>query len=208
MSNKPEGKRTPFLIVVSAPSGAGKTSLCKRVAQRIAGLHYGISVTTRERRPGERDGRDYSFLSPEDFRKGIREGAFLEWAEVHGNLYGTPRKELDRWLAKGTDVIVDVDVQGGSSLRHLYPQGVFVFVVAPSLAAYRARLRKRGMDSPGAIARRMENARRELAAWREYDYLIVNQELEKATSELEAIVRVERLRAIRSRIPHRAKFTS
>ncbi len=208
MWNKPEGKRTPFLIVVSAPSGAGKTSLCKKVARRVRRLHYGVSATTRQRRPGERDGRDYTFLSPEEFRAGIREGAFVEWAEVHGNLYGTPRRELDRWLDRGFDVIVDVDVQGGRSLRHLYPQGVFVFVVAPSLAAYRARLRKRGMDSLGAIARRMENARRELEAWPEYDYLIVNQELEKATYELEAIVRVERLRAQRSRIPRRAKLTS
>jgi guanylate kinase len=198
MWSEAAGKRKPFLIVVSAPSGAGKTSLCKRVAKRISRLHYGVSSTTRARRPGERNGKDYAFLSPSDFNKGIRGGRFVEWAKVHGNLYGTPRSELDGWLAKGWDVIVDVDVQGGRSLRKLYPQAVFVFVVAPSLEAYRARLRKRGLDSPGVIAQRMENARRELAAWREYDYLIVNRELEKATSKLEAVVLAERLRSRRA----------
>lgn len=192
------GKRKPFLIVVSAPSGAGKTSLCKRVGKRIPRLHYGVSATTRARRPGERNGKDYAFLFPEEFEKRVREGRFVEWARVHGNLYGTPKTELDGWLAKGWDVIVDVDVQGGRSLWRLYPQAVFVFVIAPSLEAYRDRLRKRGVDSPSVIARRMENARRELAAWRNYDYLIVNRELEKATADLEAVVLAERLRSRRA----------
>jgi guanylate kinase len=198
MWSEKAGKREPFLIVVSAPSGAGKTSLCKRAAKRIPKLHYGVSATTRARRPGERNGKDYAFLSPGDFGKGIREERFVEWAKVHGNLYGTPRSELDGWLAKGWDVIVDVDVQGGRSLRKLCPQAVFVFVVAPSLEAYRARLRKRGLDSPCVIRQRMENARRELAAWRKYDYLIVNRELEKATLNLEAVVLAERLRSRRA----------
>jgi len=186
------------LIVVSAPSGAGKTSLCREVAKRIPRLHYGVSATTRARRAGERNGRDYLFLSSEEFGEWIRKRQLVEWAKVHGNFYGTPREELDGWLTKGYDVILDVDVQGGRSLKKLFPQGVFVFVVAPSLAAYRTRLCKRGVDSPEVIAHRMEDARRELAAWRKYDYLIVNEDLAQATSELEAIVRVERLRTFRT----------
>lgn len=191
-------KRKPFLIVVSAPSGAGKTSLCREVAKRLSRLHYGISATTRPKRPGERQGRDYHFLSPAAFEKGIRKGEFVESAKVYGHSYGTPRGELDSWLDKGYDVLLDVDVQGGQSLRRLYPEASFVFVVAPSLATYCERLHKRGLDSKEAIARRMKNVRRELLAGRKYDYRIVNSNLAQAASELEAIIRVERLKVFRS----------
>ena len=191
--------RRGMLIVVSAPSGAGKTSLCHEIRLLMPDLAYSISYTTRSPRPGEIDGKDFHFVSETTFRKMIDQGEFAEWATVHGNLYGTSSKALDRLLAEGLDVLLDIDTQGARQLRARYPEGVHVFVAAPSMRELEQRLRERKSDAPKEIAKRIARAREELAAWREYDYLIINRDLKEAVNDLAAVIQAERCRTRRLR---------
>jgi len=176
------------LFVVSAPSGAGKTTLLRRLAETRPGTVFSVSFTTRKPRPGEIDGRDYSFVGEEEFRRMAREGAFAEWAEVHGNLYGTSRQRLEEMLEKGLDVLHDVDVQGARQMRKVYPEAVYIFVLPPSMDALRQRLRGRGSDPEEAVARRLRKAAVEIREYESYNYVIVNDVLEAALRELESIV--------------------
>ncbi|RMF80002.1 MAG: guanylate kinase [Nitrospirae bacterium] len=187
MSDEPK----PLLAVVSAPSGAGKTTLCNHLVERLPRLAYPLSHTTRPPRPGERDGREYHFVDRETFDRMRAEGAFLEWAEVHGNLYGTARDSVAGPLAAGHDVVVDVDIQGAESLRRapgLAP--VTIFVLPPSMEVLEQRLRARAQDPPEVIARRLKNAVREIAACDAFDYWVVNGTLDVAITTLESILRV------------------
>lgn len=186
-----------MLIVVSAPSGAGKTSLCREIRKVVANLGYSISHTTRAPRPGEVDGHDFYFVSEPAFRAMIDQGDFAEWARVHGNLYGTSSRPLEEALDRGEDILLDIDTQGARQLRTRYPQGLYVFVVAPSMKELELRLRERKSDAPQEIARRLARAVEEIAAWREYDYLIVNRHLDEAVRELGCIVEAERCRTSR-----------
>jgi len=187
-----------FVVVISGPSGAGKSSFVKELLSRHSlDLVYSVSATTRARRAHEVEGRDYFYLSREDFRRRVEANEFIEWAEVHGEWYGTLRSQTELALRSGKNVLLDIDVQGGRSVRRMYPDGVFIFVLPPSLADLEDRLRARGTDSEDRIRVRLENARREIDLVREYDYAIINDDLTKATRQVAAIIEVESCRTSR-----------
>jgi guanylate kinase len=189
--------RRGTLFVVSAPSGAGKTTLCHEMRLRLPDLAYSVSCTTRQPRAGERDGSDFRFVTEAEFRTMLARGEFAEWATVHGNLYGTPADSLESALRAGHDVLLDIDTQGAAQLRARYPEAVLVFIVAPSMAELEQRLRERRSDGESEIARRLARARDEVALWRRYDYLIVNRDVKEAIDQLESIVHAERCRVSR-----------
>jgi len=162
-------KRRGTLVVVSAPSGAGKTTLCHEVRQLVPDLFYSVSYTTRSPRAGEVDGKDFHFVSDAEFLDMRDKDEFAEWAEVHGNRYGTPVKALEGALGRGLDVLLDIDTHGARQLRQRYPEAVSVFVMAPSMKDLEARLRERNSDAPVEIVRRLTRAREEISAWRQYD---------------------------------------
>ena len=183
------------LFVVSSPSGGGKTTAVRALLRQVPRLVRSVSVTTRPRRPSERHGAHYRFLSVEQFRELQRRGELLEWARVHGAYYGTPRRPIERALAKGRDVMLSIDVQGARKIRRRFGErAVLVFLVPPSMGALEARLVRRRTDSPEAIRHRLEAAKRELACAQWYDYAVVNHRLPSAIEQLKAIVMVERLR--------------
>jgi guanylate kinase len=191
-----------FVVVISGPSGAGKSSFVKELLRRYPALEYSVSATTRARRPHELDGKDYFYLTREEFRRRVDAGEFVEWAEVHGELYGTLRSQTDRTLAAGKNVLLDIDVQGGQAVRRIYRDAVLIFVLPPSLADLEERLRGRGTDSEDRIRLRLENAKREIALAHEYDYAVVNDDLETATRKVAAIVEAETCRASRRMDAH------
>jgi len=186
--------------VVSAPSGAGKTTLCREVRLRLPDLAYSVSVTTRPPRAGELGGVDFAFVSEAAFRDMLVRGEFAEWATVHGNLYGTRARVLDEALAAGRDVLLDIDTQGAEQLRGRYPEAVLVFIVAPSMRDLELRLRERKSDAEAEIARRLARARQEIALWRRYDYLVVNRDVKEALEQLASIIQAERCRASRLKL--------
>jgi guanylate kinase len=187
-------KRRGALLVVSAPSGAGKTTLCHEVRAVVPDLAYSVSVTTRAPRPGETNGTDFWFVTEAEFVTLRGQGALAEWATVHGNHYGTPVRALEDALGRGLDVLLDIDTQGAGQLRRRYPEAVTVFIMAPSMAELEARLRERKSDAPGEIERRLRRAREEMAAWRQYDYLIINRDVKEAAGQLAAVIEAERCR--------------
>jgi guanylate kinase len=189
--------RQGTLVVVSAPSGAGKTTLCHEVRGLIPDLYYSVSYTTRGPRLGEVDGIDFHFVSQDEFIAMRERGEFAEWARVHGHLYGTPARALDAALGRGLDVLLDIDTHGAHQLRQRYPEAVSVFIMAPSLAELEARLQERKSDAPGEIERRLSRAREEIATWRRYDYLIINRDVKEAVDHLATIIRAERWRTSR-----------
>jgi len=191
---------TGQLFIISAPSGAGKTTILKRVMGELAGLAFSVSHTTRPPRPGEVSGRDYHYVAREEFVKLQESGDFLEWAEVHGNLYGTSRSAVAEQLAAGLDVILDIDVQGAGQVRGRTEwRTVSVFIMPPSLAELEKRLAGRDTDSPEAIKRRLVNAIRELAERELYDHLVVNDRLDQAVEMVEAVILAARSRGRRNR---------
>jgi guanylate kinase len=187
-----------FVVVISGPSGAGKSSFVKALLGRYPrDLVYSVSATTRSRRAHEAEGRDYFFLGREEFQRRVDAGEFVEHAEVHGELYGTLKSQTEAVLRSGRNVLLDIDVQGGRSVRRIYPDGVYIFVLPPSLADLEERLRARGTDSEERIKLRLENALREIEIAREYDYAVVNDDLEDATRKVLAIIEAETCRASR-----------
>ncbi len=192
--------RRGTLVVVSAPSGAGKTTLCTEVRSVAPDLAYSVSVTTRAPRPGEVDGKDFHFVTVAAFKAMVERNEFAEWAVVHDNFYGTRAEPLEQALAAGLDILLDIDTQGARQLRTRYPEAISVFIVAPSLALLEQRLRERKSDAPKEIARRMARAREEIAAWREYDYLIINRDLKEAVDQLASIIQAERCRTSRLKL--------
>ncbi len=183
-----------LLFVVSAPSGAGKTSLCQAVTAAVVNLTHSISYTTRKPRPGEIDGRDYFFVSQERFQEMLNAGDFAEWAEVHSNLYGTSRRVLDDMVSKGIDIILDIDTQGAKQIKTKCNPAVFIFILPPSLDILEERLRNRKSDREDEIRRRMGRSREEIKDYRMYDYIIINRDFDRALAELRAIVVAERCR--------------
>ena len=187
-------RKKGLLFVVSAPSGAGKTSLCRAITGSLEDLTHSISYATRKPRPGEIDGRDYYFVSQERFRDMIQAGDFAEWAEVHSNLYGTSRRVLDDLISKGLDVILDIDTQGAKQIRAKYDTAVFIFIMPPSLDILEERLRNRKSDHEDEIRKRMQRSREEIRDYAMYDYIIVNRDFDRALTELRSIVISERCR--------------
>ena len=183
-----------LLFIVSAPSGTGKTTLVERLVLRVPGLQMSRSYTSRQARVGERDSVDYNFISRDRFDAMVREGAFLEWADVFGNCYGTSAADTDALLAAGKDVMLVIDVQGARQVRSRGIETVSVFVLPPSAAVLEQRLRGRSKDSEDQIRKRLEVACREVSDFAQYEYVVVNDELDTAVSRLEAIVLAERAR--------------
>jgi guanylate kinase len=181
-----------LLFIVSAPSGAGKTTLVERLVADLPGIVMSRSYTCRQARPGEADGVDYNFVSRARFEAMIESGEFLEWADVFGNLYGTSARDTDDLLTSGRDVVLVIDVQGARQVRERGVGATTIFVMPPSADVLEQRLRGRSKDSEGAIQRRLEVARGEVASFREYDYIVVNDELEPAVARLRGIVLAER----------------
>ncbi len=189
-------KRNAMLVALSSPSGAGKSTMARRLLEDDPSFRMSVSATTRSPRPGERDGIEYFFVSHEDFRAGIAAGDFLEHAEVFGNLYGTPRRAVEEALSAGTDVLFDVDWQGAQQLRAspLGPSFVQVFILPPSIAALESRLTARGQDDGKVIAGRMNKAMSEIGHWAEYDYVLINDDMDICYSQIRTIINSERLR--------------
>ncbi|MDP1758253.1 MAG: guanylate kinase [Thermodesulfovibrionales bacterium] len=182
------------LFIVSAPSGAGKTTLCQKLSSIIQNLKHSVSYTTRCRRPGEVNNRDYTFINEAVFRRMANKDEFVEWAEVHGNLYGTSRKRLDAMLDKGIDVILDVDTQGARQIRKKYKDGIYIFILPPSQGALKKRLKKRMCNSKEEIQRRLKRAVDEIKEYKKYDYVIINRVFDSAIEEMKAIIFSEKLR--------------
>ena len=190
-------QRQGLLFVVSGPSGVGKSTLCKTMVAQVPHTMLSVSCTTRSPRPGEQEGVDYCFVEEARFRAMIDRDEFVEWAEVYGNLYGTPRQQLDQAMDQGIDVLLDIDAQGARQIMKRFSGAVYVFVTPPSLEALRTRLYRRASDSPDAIQRRLQSASDEIANYRSYHYLIRNEELTRATKELESIILAERVKTER-----------
>jgi guanylate kinase len=183
------------LYIVSAPSGAGKSSLVRALADGVEHLEVSVSFTTRAPRPGETDGGDYHFVDRGSFEHMLGEGLFLEHAHVFGNYYGTSRPLVDEALSQGLDVLLEIDWQGARQVRKQRPDVIDIFILPPSLPALRDRLVQRGQDNPEVISRRLDGAREELRHYGEYTYLVVNDEFERALGDLQAILRARRLRS-------------
>jgi len=190
-----------MLIVVSAPSGAGKSTLCKELVRLHPEIKLSISYTTRQPRAGEKDGKDYFFVSEEEFKKKIKNDEFLEWATVHGCSYGTEKKFVLENLSKNKDVLLEIDVQGAMKIRSLYPDVVLIFVLPPDFSTLfttlKKRLLQRGREDSLEIRRRLKQAKKELNQMKKYDYLVINDQIKKAVKRLEAIILAERFKISR-----------
>lgn len=187
------------LIVVSAPSGAGKSSLAGRVLKRVTDLRFSISYTTREPRGSEQNGVDYYFVTENEFQAMRERDEFLECAEVHGHLYGTHEKPVEELLSQGFDVMLDIDVQGAEQVRRRVPEAILVFILPPSCQVLQARLRARNLNAPEDIERRLRNAAIEVQLYARFDYAVLNDDLDRALAQLEAIIIAERGRPDRQR---------
>ena len=177
-------KKPGKLFIISAPSGAGKSTLCRAARKRFPQLRYSISYTTRPPRKGEQNGVDYHFITKESFEMGIKKSQWAEWADVHGNYYGTPAEFLDNSIASGLDVLLDIDVQGTRQILKRYPESITIFIMPPSLKTLRHRLEIRGSDSPEVINARLENAQLEMAQKDLYAHVVINDQLQDAVAEL------------------------
>lgn len=191
--DKPRG----IPIVISSPSGGGKTTIYNELAKRCPDLFYSVSATTRPKRANEVDGVQYHFLTEEEFHRRGEGDGFIETALVHGYRYGTPKEPLEKALAEGCDAVLDVDIQGGDSVRRLFPDAVLIFIVPPDLATLRDRLENRRSEKPDHLEIRMINALDELRRAREYDYIVVNDEITRAVDEVEAVITAEHCRSAR-----------
>ncbi|MDJ0766161.1 MAG: guanylate kinase [Myxococcota bacterium] len=196
-------KSSPLLLIVSSPSGAGKTTLCRRLIAEFDDLRFSTSHTTRAPRPNEVDGRDYHFVDTDEFDRMVDDELFIEWAHVHGNRYGTARAEVRAAATEKKDLLFDVDFQGARQIKQQCPKAVSVFVLPPSIEELRRRLRKRGTESADSLHRRFEAALEEIANHNLFDYLIVNDQLERAYDTLRAVLLAERFR--HDRVVHLAE---
>jgi len=176
------------LFVISAPSGAGKSTLCKMLLERFPDIRFSVSHTTRKPRSGETDGKDYYFITKDEFVKGTESGRWAEWAEVHGNFYGTSAEFLDKSLNAGNDILLDIDVQGTLQILRQYPDSITIFILPPSIEILRDRLKSRSTDTPEVIAGRLSNAEKEMAQKDRYRHIVVNDRLSETAGELISII--------------------
>lgn len=187
-----------LLIVVSGASGTGKGTVCKKILSDLPEVAYSISATTRAPRPGEVDGKEYYFLSVAEFKSWIADGKFLEHAEVYGNFYGTPLNKIEERLNRGEDILLEIDVQGALNVKRKCPEGVYIFLLPPSLEELKRRIEGRGTETPESLNRRMKNALAEINVGLEYDYVVVNDSIENAVEKIKAILTAERLKVARN----------
>lgn len=188
-----------LLVVISGPSGAGKGTICKRLKEVMKDLKVSVSATTRKPRDGEAEGESYFFLNEDEFVNRINNNEFLEYARVYGNYYGTPKKEVFKQLEDGNDIILEIDIQGALQVKNNYPLGVFIFILPPSLKELQNRIEGRGTDSKEVILKRMQCAYDELNYAFEYDYVVLNDEVEAAVKKIKCIINAEKSRAIRKK---------
>ena len=186
-----------ILFVISSPSGGGKGTLIRRILTHLPRLGYSVSWTTRAPRQGEANGRDYHFVTPAEFEAARERGEFLEWAIVHGHLYGTSLKVVERELAAGRDIVLEIDVQGAATLRRIGIEAVSVFILPPSFEILRRRLTGRQSENSDALALRLRNSRGEVEHYREFDYVVLNDDVDRAATQLASIVYAERARRVR-----------
>jgi guanylate kinase len=191
-----------MLVVVSSPSGGGKTTIVDRLRAHHPDFVYSVSVTTRPIRSGEVDGEHYTFVRPEEFHRRQQRGEFAEWARVHDHAYGTPKRVIDQALSEGQVALFDLDIQGGLEIKKAYPQSVLIFILPPTFEELERRLRGRGTDPEDVIQIRLRNARHEVTFWPRYDFVVKNDRLEEAVDRVEAIVLAERCRSSRNRIDY------
>jgi guanylate kinase len=189
--------RRGILFIISAPSGTGKTTLCKQLTANLPGLWHSISYTTRKPRPGETHGHDYFFIEEETFREMIARNEFVEWAHVYGQLYGTPRKSLTEKIDQGIDVLLEIDVQGAMQVKKRFEDSVSIFILPPSMTVLRARLQTRASDTAEEIQRRLHKVKEEVWSYREYAYIVRNEDLGRSLRDLESIFWSERLKTKR-----------
>ncbi len=190
-------KEKGILFIISAPSGSGKTTLCNRLIDSLVGLGRSISMTTRPPRPGERDGIDYIFIEKDEFLKRKKKNEFLEWAKVFDEHYGTSKRHIKHLLAKGQDVVLNIDVQGAMKIKKLKMRSVYVFIMPPSVSMLKERLVSRSTDSKKEIAKRLKLVKKEMSYMSRYDYVVVNNKLESALESLRSIVIAERCKNVR-----------
>lgn len=198
MGNRQVPERRGILYIISAPSGAGKTTLCKQVVASVSGLWHSISCTTRKPRPGEEHGREYFFVEEKVFHDMVAQNEFLEYAHVYSNWYGTPRKPLADKMEEGIDVLLEIDVQGALQIKKQFGDAVSIFILPPSMDILRARLQGRGSDSQEEIARRLQKVKDEVWCLREYSYIVRNDDLRQSLCELQSIFVAERLKTNRT----------
>ena len=196
------------LFIVAAPSGAGKTTLVRLLLEKDAAISVSISSTTRAPRPGEKDGREYHFVDVQSFVEMVSRGEFLEWAEVHGNYYGTSKRWIETEMAAGRDVLLEIDWQGAQQVRKVFPAAIGVFILPPSMEELKSRLSDRGTDSAEIIARRIAAARDEMRHVDEFDYVIINDDLQQALGNLRSIVSASRLQYSTQRQRHSTLFAT
>lgn len=196
-SVRPSTGRRGILFIISAPSGTGKTTLCKQLSANIQDLWHSVSYTTRKPRPGEENGREYFFIEEATFQSMIERHEFVEWARVYGHLYGTPRKNLTDKIDQGIDVLLEIDVQGALQVKKKFDEAVSIFILPPSMAALRQRLQSRASDSADEIQRRLQKVKEEVWSYREYAYIVRNEDLTRSLRDLESIFLAERLKTKR-----------
>ncbi len=186
-----------LLIVISGPSGVGKGTICRELFSKYDDIVYSVSTTTRKPRPGEVEGKHYFFTTEEEFQKLIAQNAFLEWAKVYDNYYGTPRQYVEEILQAGKDCILEIDIQGALQVKQKIPEGIFIFVVPPSLQELTRRITCRGTEDPSEIEKRMSQVSEEMSHLKDYDYIVVNDEVTSAVEKIRAIIVAERCRSAR-----------
>jgi guanylate kinase len=192
-------RKRGLLFVLSAPSGVGKSTIYKRLLRTAENLTYSVSTTTRPPRKNEVEGRDYYFVTEEKFRKLVQKGEFIEWARVHGNLYGTSKAFIKKTVESGKDVVLDIDVQGGMNLKKRYPDAVLIFIMAPTFREIARRLKERNKDTSQTIELRLKNARREVSYIPRYNYLVINDDLNVAVNDIKAVMKSEHLKTDKSK---------
>lgn len=185
-------RRKGIIFVISAPSGTGKSTLCRVLFKKVRGITFSISCTTRKPRRGEKNGREYFFVTEAKFKKMIKGREFAEWALVHGSYYGTPKSYLEKTVRSGKDILLDIDVVGAFNIKRHFPAAVMIFIVPPSFRELERRLKRRGQDTPENIRLRLANAKKELKLRNKYEYIVVNDEIPEAVKDLESIIRAER----------------
>lgn len=185
-------KKKGIIFVISAPSGTGKSTICKSLFKRVSNLKFSVSCTTRKPRPGEKNGREYYFISEPEFKRRIKHKEFAEWARVHGGYYGTPKSYLEKSIRSGKDILLDIDVVGAMSIKKHFPEAVMIFIKPPTFTELKRRIMSRGTETPRSLRIRLSNAKKEMKYEKKYEHIIVNDKVAEAVKELEAVVNCHR----------------